>query len=128
MQQNDEKLVPMTKATIRFFTSQQISFRMHLDSGANKSITSHEELLHDIRKIAPVEVDGVGGVVVVNQIGRVRLVCEDESSICVDTYFSEIAPDTIISPTDIAMSTGNNFRGWTKHCDVYKGKGYIIFF
>lgn len=128
MKHHDEKLIPMNKATIRFFTSQQISFRMHLDSGANKSITPHKKLLHDIRQIAPIEVDGVGGAVVVNQIGRVRLVCDDESSIWVDTYFSEHAPETIISPTDIALSADNNFRGWTKHCDVYKGEGYINFF
>ena len=128
LQQRDEQLQPLTKATIRFFTSQQISFRMHLDSGANKSITPHKELLHHIKPITPIEVDGIGGKVIVNKMGKQRLICDDESSIWVDTYYSEMAPETIISPTDIALSQDNNFRGWTKHCDVYKGDGYIKFF
>ena len=45
-----------------------------------------------------------------------------------EAYYSDIAPETIISPTDIALANDNNFRGWTKHCDVYNGDGHLTFF
>ena len=81
MQKHDESLQPMNSATIRLFTSEQISFRMHLDSVANKSITPYKEILHDLRKIPTIEVEGVGGKVSVSEIGKVRIECDDESNI-----------------------------------------------
>ena len=54
--------------------------------------------------------EGVGGKVSVSEIGKVRIKCDDESNIWVETYYSDIAPETIISPTDIALANDNNFR------------------
>lgn len=128
MKQQDNNMKPISSATIRHLTKRQLPIRMHLDSGANRSITPHKELLHDIKRIHATNIDGIGGEVEVQYEGKLQLMCDDDTSIWARAYYSPSAPETIVSPTDIALSPSNNFTGWNKHCDVYKGEGILSFF
>ena len=99
-----------------------------LDSGANRSITPHRKLLHDIKRIAPMSIDGVGGTVSVDEVGYLKLTCHDDTYIWVKTYFCHEVDETIVSPTDITLSKQNQFVAWEKYCHVVDGKGRLTFY
>ena len=60
---NEQHYVPITKATIRTMQQQTVNIRMQLDSGANRTVTPHRHLLHNIHTIPTLYIDGVGGTV-----------------------------------------------------------------
>lgn len=123
--QQEKHLQPITTATIRKLSTPFTNMRIQLDSGANRSITPHLELLHVARKIDGTPFEGVGGTIVVDTVGYMKLRCEDDSSLWVKTYFSADVDETIISPTDIALSTENKLTQWDQSANVMTGNGFI---
>ena len=122
------KLQPLTTSVIRQMTAPKVDVRFHMDSGANRSVTPHRGLLHDIRQIPPMSMDGVGGKIQVNEVGMMKLLCEDRSYIWARTYFCPDVPETIVSPTDITMSRQNNFTAWSQYCNVVTANGHLNFY
>ena len=104
LEQKDASMQKISTAVIRQLCKRTIPVRLQIDSGANRSITPDRESLHDIKSITPVAIDGVGGKVVVDLQGRMKLQCDDDSCVWVTTYLSDAVDETIVSPTDIAMS------------------------
>ena len=119
---------PITQATIRRISTPTLQIRMHLDSGANRSITPHRGLLHNISTCSPIIMDGVGGDIKATEYGYLKLTCQDGTYIWAKTYFCNNAPETIVSPTDITLSTQNHFTAWEQYSDTVTGNGRITFY
>ena len=125
---NESHFTPVTAATIRTMTTKAVNIRMQLDSGANRSVTPHRHLLHNITKIAPISINSVGGDINVHEVGYLKLTCHDDSYIWARTYFCSAVEETIVSPTDITLSQRNNFTAWNQYSDIGKGTGNITFY
>ena len=119
---------PVTKATIRAMKSQVVHIKMQLDSGANRSVTPHKNLLHNVQQIQTMSIDGVGGTVSSNQVGYLKLTCHDDTYLWVKTYYCPQIEETIVSPSDIAMSQQNQLVAWEKYCNVVNGQGHLTFY
>lgn len=126
LQHKDQQSRPITKATIRALYVNHI-IRLHMDSGANQSITRHKHILHDLKKIPKIYIDGVGGEVEVEHVENLKLKCNDDTYVWVRKYYHPQAPETIVSPTDIVMSSDNPYNIWTKYCNVATGQGTLSF-
>ena len=126
--ESEENMTPLTTAVIRSFQTHNIGVRIQLDSGANRSITQHRHLLHNIKPIRPISLDGVGGNIVAKEVGYIKIECDDDSYIWAKTMYCPQSPETIISPNDIAMSSQNNFTAWSQYSDVVTGLGHITFY
>ena len=75
LDRTESHFVPITSAVIRTMQKQTLNIRMQLDSGANRSVTPHRHLLHNITKITPISIDGVGGTVTTTEVGYLKLSC-----------------------------------------------------
>ena len=106
-----ENFIPVISATIRAMKQQTLDIKIQMDSGANRSVTPFKRLLHNIQRIQPISIDGVGGTITMNEVGCIRQVQE-----------------TIISPNDITLSQQNDFEAWGKYCNVKTGCGQLAFF
>ena len=106
---------------------QTLDIKIQMDSGANRSVTPFNRLLHNTQRIQPISIDGVGGTITVNEVGYIRLICEDDTYIWVKTYFCAEVQETIISPNDITLSQQNDFEAWGKYCNVKTGSGQLTF-
>ena len=122
--ESESHLQPLTTAVIRSLTTHILEVKIQMDSGANRSITAHRHLLHDIKPI----VDGVGGEITAKEVGYLKLECDDNTFIWARTLYCPASPETIVSPTDIAMSQQNNFKAWSQYSDVTTGRGKLTFY
>ena len=125
---NEKHYTPITKATIRTMQQQTLNIRMQLDSGANRTVTPHRHLLHNITNIPPMSIDGVGGTIAASEVGYLKLRCVDDTYIWARTYFCPDVTETIVSPTDITLSHKNNFTAWSQFSDVITGTGNLTFY
>ena len=123
----ESHMKPINKAIINQLCAPRINMRVQMDSGANRSITPYKELLHNARKIEPFSINGINGTVVVNTVGMLRLQCIDDSFIWAKVYYSDEVEETIISPTDITMSSDNAYVIWDQHSNTATGKGQLTF-
>ena len=128
LDRTESHFVPITSAVIRTMQKQTLNIRMQLDSGANRSVTPHRHLLHNITKITPISIDGVGGTVTTTEVGYLKLSCEDDSYIWARTYFCPAVSETIVSPTDIALSQQTKFTAWSQYSDIIAGTGNLTFY
>lgn len=96
-----------------------------MDSGANRSITPYKHLLHNLQRIPTEYVDDIGGQVCVEYVGHMKIRCNDDSYLWVQTYYNKDAPETIVSPNNIVMASTNTYSIWTKYCNVKTGTGHI---
>ena len=132
LQQIDEdKYSKIVDATyIRKMCDSTKEIRMHMDSGANRSITDDDRLLYDVRKIEPYYMHGAQSGeadIVCTKVGFLRLACQGGGSIQVKVFYSPNISETILSPGDITIAEDNNFVQWNQLCDHEKGRGSIRF-
>ena len=126
---NEQGLPSLDKATLhKIATSSKLEIRMHMDSGANRSVTPHRTLLHNITKCTPITMDGVGGGITTTEYGYLKLTCDDDTYIYAKTYYCPNIDETIVSPTDITLSTRNQFTAWNQYSNVTKGLGKLTFY
>ncbi len=105
-------------------------FQLHIDGGANHSITADTGLLINFRNIKPYKISGV-------KKDNVAMVCigvrylpwqsPDGTTLLVKCYYSGTATDTIISPSDIVVNHLSEYSLWTQHSDLSTWTGYIDF-
>jgi len=128
---DNEKYSKIVDATyIRKMCDSTIEIRMHMDSGANRSITDDDRLLYDVRHIEPYYMHGAqsgDADIVCTKVGYLRLACRGGGSVKVKVFFSPNISETILSPGDITTAEDNNFVKWEQICDHGEGKGSIRF-
>ena len=107
-----------------------MDYRIHLDGGANLSVTHRSELLINYKNIRRHAIAGVaqdGPAIYATGIGYLPWRAEDGTTILIKCYYSENAADTIISPTDIVINKFTDYNAWSQYVNVDTGQGYIAF-
>ena len=98
------------KTYIRKMCDSTKEIRMHMDSGANRSITDDDRLLYDVRKIEPYYMHGAQSGeadIVCTKVGFLRLACRGGGSVKVKVFYSPNISETILSPGDITIAEDN---------------------
>jgi hypothetical protein len=104
--------------------------RVHIDGGANRSITNLREHLLSYRNIKKYPMSGVAAgdaALVCTGIGYLPWQADGGEIILVKCYYSSDAADTILSPTDIVINCHSDYDAWEQYCHIATGKGYIKF-
>jgi hypothetical protein len=95
-------------------------YQLHIDGGANRSITNNLDLLLYFQNIKPYRISGVNAA--------------DQGMACTGLgYLPWKAPDgmtttdTIISPSDVILNHINGYESWTHYANMVAKRGYIDF-
>jgi len=115
---------------IRNIRDSELNIRMHLDGGANRSVTDDLRLLNNIRTIPEYNMFGAQkgeATIRCTKVGYMKLMCRGRGVVNVKTFYSPDISETILSPGDITKSPENNFSLWDQHCNHDTGRGYIRF-
>lgn len=106
------------------------SLQLHIDGGANRSITPNRDALLHYRDIKPIHICGVNAddpAVTCNGFGYLPWRAPDGYTLLVRCYYSSAAADTIISPSDVVLNHLALFKAWHQYSDMHLGTGYIDF-
>jgi len=106
------------------------SYRLHLDGGANMSLTNDETKLINFRHIKKHAIAGVADgapALHATGIGYLPWRSDHGRTILIKCYYSHQAAETVISPNDVVLNHITDFSGWTQYSNVDEGKGYIAF-
>ena len=98
------------------------------DSGANCSVTKNKNLLHKYQKIPAHGINGVKAeeeAIKVIGKGYIKWTSQDEQTLWIPCYYSPDVEDTIISPSDVALSYKHLYSGYTCSHDTDTGTGHI---
>jgi hypothetical protein len=103
---------------------------VHIDSGANGSITNLRDHLLHYRNIKKYPMSGVAAgdaALVCTGLGYLPWHADSGEVILVKCYYSPDAADTIISPTGIVINYHSDYDAWEQYSHIATGKGYIKF-
>ena len=118
------------KNFLRAIRDSTMHIKMHMDGGANRSVTDDIRLLNNVKNIQPYVMSGAqkdDASIVCTKVGYIKLMCQGHGSIKVKTFYSPDIAETIISPGDITSSNDNNYTVWDQRCDHESNVGYIRF-
>jgi hypothetical protein len=107
----------------------QHSVQLHIDGGANRSITNNINYLLSVCNIKPYYVSSAGSDsdIKCTAVGYLPWQSLEQETILVKCYYSAQASDTIISPSNIVLAHNALYHTWTQHSDCQSGQGYIQF-
>jgi hypothetical protein len=107
----------------------QNTIKLHIDGGANRSITNDINLLINYKNIKTYRMSSAGGEndIACTGVGYLPWRSDTGETILIKCYFSQNAPETIISPSDIVMNHMSTYHAWTQHADLTTNKGHITF-
>jgi len=111
---------PMDAPTVHLITHHQgiyppPAIRVHVDGGANRSVTNDTGILTNVRNIK-------------KYMGFFPLFLDAGEVLYVKCYCCPEVAETIISPTDIVNNHINDLKAWGQHCDldtIRDGSNYI---
>lgn len=106
------------------------AYRLHIDGGANRSITPFKHHLLHFRNIKAYPILGVNKddpALTVSGMGYLPWCAPDGTVILIKCLYSAQAADTIVSPTDVVLNHQSQYTAWAQHSDVKKRTGYIDF-
>ncbi len=106
----------------------QAFIKLQCDGGANRSVTNDESLLHVSWDISPYSIGGIGTGITCTKKGLFHLICDDESILPVEMFYSAEATETVISPTDIVFSNSDKYDSWWQLNNCAKGNGGLRFY
>jgi transposase InsO family protein len=121
-------------ATVRLITHhpgmyqlQQHTIRVHVDGGANRSVTNNSNILTHFRNIKKYAMQGVadGPAIHCTAMGFFPWQSDAGEVLHVKCYFCPEVAETIVSPTDIVNNHINDLKAWGQHCDLDTGTGWI---
>jgi hypothetical protein len=105
------------------------SYLLHIDGGANRSITDDSTLLLQLRHIRPYYMSSASQAdsIKCTAMGYLPWQAPNGRTLLVKCYYSAQATDTIISPTDIVLTHRSAFTTWTQKADMNTKQGHITF-
>jgi len=106
------------------------AMQLHIDGGANRSITPEQSALLQYRNIKPIHIRGVNAddpAVTCTGYGYLPWRAPDGTTLLVCCYYSPKAADTIISPTDVVLNHLASFSAWQQYSNLQTGMGHIEF-
>jgi hypothetical protein len=111
-------------------TSLRTKMQLHIDRGANRSVTPDKQLLLKYRNIKPYKISGINKdeiALLCKGVGYLPWQAPDGTTLLVKCYYSPTAVDTIISPSDVVLNHIMTFTSWMQHSDLTTCTGYIDF-
>ena len=120
-----------TQGVVRSINQTSVGYLIHHDSGANRSVTNNRNLLHSIKPIQQVKIQGANkgsGFLNCTEKGIFNLQCNDGSVIPVPVYLTDDVEGTILSPTDICIYHYDKFTVWQQHSETNSSKGTLKFY
>ena len=127
--QNHKAAIRLMQNTWATVTSCPSVVQVHIDGGANRSITNLRDHLLKYQNIKKYPMSGVAAgdaALVCTGIGYLPWQADTGEIILVKCYYSSAAADTIISPTDIVVN-GSTYDSWEQYSHIPSGKGHIKF-
>jgi len=104
------------------------AYRLHIDGGANRSITPFKNQLLHFRNIKAYPVHGVNRddpALTVSGMGYLPWCAPDGTILLIRCLYSAQAADTIVSPTDVVLNHQSQYTAWVQHSNVQQKTGYI---
>lgn len=128
-QHNRLTTIRLIQAAETYPISPSDKFQLHIDGGANRSITNNPNQLIHLRNIKPYYMSSASNTndIKCTAIGYLPWRSPEHETILVKCFYSKQAADTIISPSDIVLNHLSTYHSWTQHADMLKGTGYITF-
>jgi hypothetical protein len=120
----------ITKGIARMLNNQNTHFsklstvRVHINGGANWSITNNKDNLLSYRNIKKYPMSGVAAAEVAltcSGVGYLPWQADTGELVLVKCYYSSDAADTILSPTDIVANNIHNYEAWEQYSHVDTG-------
>jgi len=105
------------------------TLRLHIDGGANRSITNDKSLLIKYKNIKKHYMSSAAGDndIACTGLGYIPWRASDGTVLLIKCYYSTQAPETIVSPSDVVMDHLLKFHTWTQHADFNSEEGHIEF-
>ena len=106
------------------------NIRIHVDGGANRSITNDRSQLIKYRNIKKYPMSGVAAgepALICTGLGYLPWQSDQGEIILVKCYYSEHAAETIVSPNDIVINHIQDFDSWGQHSNIDTGTGRLEF-
>lgn len=103
---------------------------IHIDGGANRSITNDITILHNFKYIKKYPMNGVNGdapALYCKGVGLLPWKAPTGDTLLLKCYYSAEAAKTIISPTDAVITSNTDFNTWTQYSNLDTGRGYVQF-
>lgn len=107
-----------------------MEFRLHLDGGANMSVTSDQSLLINFKNIKKHAIAGIAqgeAAIYATGLGYLPWRAATGETLLVKCFYSAQAADTIISPTDVVINQWSDYNAWSQYANVDEGCGYVAF-
>lgn len=104
------------------------TIQVHVDGGANRSITNNTDYLLRFRNIKKYPMSGVAAgdaALICTGMGYLPWQSDTGVVVLVKCYFSQDAADTIISPTDIVVNNITDYNAWSQYSNMDTGTGHI---
>jgi hypothetical protein len=100
--------------------------KVHVDGGANRSITNDRDQLLNYKNIKKYPMSGVAAgepALVCTGMGYLPWQADDAKVVLVKCYYSPTAIETIVSPTDIVVNNYSNFTAWRQYSNIDTKQG-----
>lgn len=130
--------IPTLPFSIRYYTQTKpiphvvtIPIKIQIDGGANRSITSRQNLLHRFKPTSAYPIYGVNKDDIALQcVGRGYLpwVADNGDTVYIPMFYSHEAAETIISPTDVIMAHNQLYCAWAQFSHCTSGQGHVTFY
>jgi hypothetical protein len=126
---NRISIIRLIRAATAMGTPLHQKLRLHIDGGANRSITNDATQLLQFKNIKPYPMSTAGGDsdLICTGVGYLPWKSTNGYTILIRCYYSKNAVDTIVSPSDIALNHLTPFHTWTKHANLESNQGWITF-
>ena len=105
--------------------------KVHVDGGANRSITNIKENLVNFCNIRKYPMSGVAAgeaALICTGIGFLPWQADTGEVLLVKCHYSSDAADTIVSPTDIVVTNISDLEAWGQYSNVDSGIGHVEFY
>jgi hypothetical protein len=104
-------------------------YQLHIDGGANRSITNDNTQLLHFKNIKPYYMPSTSNTndIKCTGIGYLPWTTPDGITLLIKCYYSANAADNIISPSDVVINHIMHYHSWTQHADMTTDKGHITF-
>ena len=131
---------PPSPFSIRYYTQQNavpattsnnITTRLQVDGGANRSLTNNKHLLSKYQQTQTYNIYGVTKDEIALQCtgkGYLPWHSDNGDILYIPCYYSSDAAETIISPTDVVMAHRHLYTGWAHFAHITTGRGHVTFY
>ncbi len=101
---------------------------LHVDGGTNRSLKNYKNILLHFKNIkAYMSSASKTNDIKCTGIGYLPWKAPTGDTILIKCFYSPMAVDTIISPTDIVLNHITEYHSWTHHADMSTGQGHVAF-